>query len=85
MINQWYEELFENYAKSYDIESYTQGTKGEVDFIEREIHSDKSKKILDVGIYGCRMGAFSREDRLRTDDFEMLVVADKAKRSGKSS
>jgi hypothetical protein len=24
---------------------------------------------------GCRLGAFSRNDRLATDDFEMLVIA----------
>jgi len=28
-------------------------------------------------IYGCKLGAFSREDKLTPDDFEMLVVADK--------
>ncbi|MFC2155022.1 class I SAM-dependent methyltransferase [Acidobacteriota bacterium] len=49
MKKQWYEELFENYAETYDKESYTQGTKGEVDFIEEEIGFDKSKKILDIG------------------------------------
>jgi ubiquinone/menaquinone biosynthesis C-methylase UbiE len=49
MKKQWYEELFENYAKTYDKECYTQGTKNEVDFIEEEIGFDKSKKILDIG------------------------------------
>jgi len=49
IMKQWYEELFENYAESYDKESYTQGTKGEVDFIEKEIDCDKSKRILDIG------------------------------------
>lgn len=49
MKKQWYEELFENYAETYDKESYTQGTIGEVDFIEAEIAFDKSKKILDMG------------------------------------
>ena len=49
MKKQWYEELFENYAETYDKESYTQGTKGEVDFIEAEIDFDKSKRILDIG------------------------------------
>ena len=46
---QWYELLFENYAHKYDNESFTQGTKGECDFIEREINYDKSHKILDIG------------------------------------
>ena len=45
----WYEELFENYARKYDQESFTQGTVGECDFIEREIGADKSVRILDVG------------------------------------
>ncbi|HDR68327.1 MAG TPA: class I SAM-dependent methyltransferase [Bacteroidaceae bacterium] len=46
---QWYEELFENYARKYDQESFTLGATGECDFIEKELGSDKSLKILDVG------------------------------------
>ena len=49
MKKQWYESLFENYGQKYDCESYTQGTVGECDFIEKEINFDKSLKILDVG------------------------------------
>jgi len=49
MKKQWYESLFENYGQKYDSESYTQGTVGECDFIEKEIKYDKSLKILDVG------------------------------------
>jgi 2-polyprenyl-3-methyl-5-hydroxy-6-metoxy-1,4-benzoquinol methylase len=49
MKKQWYEALFENYGRKYDRESYTQGTVGECDFIEKEINFDKSLKILDVG------------------------------------
>ncbi|MCL2297324.1 MAG: class I SAM-dependent methyltransferase [Proteobacteria bacterium] len=49
MNKQWYEALFENYGKKYDSENFTQGTVGECDFIEKEIHFDKSLKILDVG------------------------------------
>jgi len=45
----WYEELFTNYANQYDKEPFTQGTIQEVDFIEKEISYDKSKKILDIG------------------------------------
>ena len=30
-----------------------------------------------VDIFGCRLGQFSREHSLTTDDFEMLVVAEK--------
>jgi 2-polyprenyl-3-methyl-5-hydroxy-6-metoxy-1,4-benzoquinol methylase len=46
---QWYESLFENYAKMYDNEVFTRGTVGECDFIEKEINAGKSLKILDVG------------------------------------
>ena len=49
MKKQWYESLFENYGQKYDSESFTQGTIGECDFIEKEIKFDKSLKILDVG------------------------------------
>lgn len=55
---QWYETLFENYGQKYDAESFTQGTAGECDFIENEINSDKSLKILDVG---CGTGRHSLE------------------------
>jgi ubiquinone/menaquinone biosynthesis C-methylase UbiE len=48
-MNQWYEELFTNYAETYDKETFTQGTIGEVDFIEQEINFDKTKRILDIG------------------------------------
>ena len=49
MKKQWYESLFENYGQTYDRESFTHGTVGECDFIEKEINFDKSLKILDVG------------------------------------
>ena len=45
----WYESLFENYGEKYDNENFTQGTTGECDFIEEELKSDKTLKILDVG------------------------------------
>jgi 2-polyprenyl-3-methyl-5-hydroxy-6-metoxy-1,4-benzoquinol methylase len=48
-MGRWYEELFGNYAKTYDTESFTAGTLGEVDFIEKEFCYDKSKSILDIG------------------------------------
>jgi len=56
--NQWYEKLFENYAKNYDNESFTKGTSGEADFIEQEIRYNKSLRILDVG---CGTGRHSIE------------------------
>jgi SAM-dependent methyltransferase len=55
---QWYESLFENYGKKYDDEVFTRGTLGECDFIENEINSDRSLKILDVG---CGTGRHSIE------------------------
>lgn len=55
---QWFEQLFENYSKSYDKEIFTQGTLQEVDFIEKEIGFNKNISILDVG---CGTGRYSIE------------------------
>jgi 2-polyprenyl-3-methyl-5-hydroxy-6-metoxy-1,4-benzoquinol methylase len=57
-MKQWYEQLFENYARTYDCEAFTQGTINEVDFIEKEIGCDRSKRILDIG---CGTGRHSIE------------------------
>ncbi len=48
-MTQWYETLFANYGKSYDKEVFTQGTVGEVDFVDQELEADRSKQILDIG------------------------------------
>jgi 2-polyprenyl-3-methyl-5-hydroxy-6-metoxy-1,4-benzoquinol methylase len=48
-MKQWYESLFENYARKYDEECFVQGTAGECDFIEKEIGHDKAARILDIG------------------------------------
>ena len=37
----------------------------------------KSLKYRNIDIYGAKLGAFSRTDKLTTEDFEMLVIADK--------
>lgn len=57
-MKQWYEQLFEDYGKKYDEESFTQGTLGECDFIEKEIGHNKSIQILDIG---CGTGRHSIE------------------------
>ena len=57
-MKQWYESLFEDYGKKYDNESFTQGTIGECDFIEKEINYNKQIKILDIG---CGTGRHSIE------------------------
>lgn len=57
-MKKWYEELFENYANTYDKEIFTKGTIGECDFLESEINRDKSLKILDIG---CGTGRHSIE------------------------
>lgn len=54
----WYEKLFDNYARTYENESFVMGTLGECDFIEQELNFDKSLKILDVG---CGTGRHSIE------------------------
>lgn len=47
-MTKWYETLFANFADTYDKECFTQGTPGEVDFVERELGFDRNKRILDI-------------------------------------
>lgn len=48
-MKQWYEELFTNFAHTYDRQPFTTGTPNEADFIEKEIQYNKVVRILDVG------------------------------------
>ncbi len=57
-MKQWYEALFENYARKYDKEPFVQGTAGECDFIEAEAGRDRSIRIIDIG---CGTGRHSIE------------------------
>ncbi len=61
-MKQWYESLFENYGLKYDNEIFAQGTLVECDFIESEIASEKTLKILDIG---CGTGRHSIELTIR--------------------
>ena len=48
-MKQWYEELFTNFAHTYDRQPFTTGTLNEADFIEKEMQYNKVVRILDVG------------------------------------
>jgi 2-polyprenyl-3-methyl-5-hydroxy-6-metoxy-1,4-benzoquinol methylase len=37
----------------------------------------KSLEFKKIGIYGAKLGAYSRNDKLTTEDYEMLVIAEK--------
>jgi hypothetical protein len=37
----------------------------------------KTIGFTNIAIHGCKLGAFSREDVLTTEDYEMLVIAEK--------
>jgi 2-polyprenyl-3-methyl-5-hydroxy-6-metoxy-1,4-benzoquinol methylase len=68
-MKQWYESLYENYARAYDQECYTQGTIGECDFIEKEIKYNKSLRIIDIG---CGTGRHTIE--LTTRGYKVVGV-----------
>jgi SAM-dependent methyltransferase len=37
----------------------------------------KSVGFIKIGIFGAKLGAFSRNDKLTTEDFEMLIITEK--------
>ena len=37
----------------------------------------KSLGFAGIEIFGAKLGSFSRDDKLTTEDFEMLVIAEK--------
>jgi 2-polyprenyl-3-methyl-5-hydroxy-6-metoxy-1,4-benzoquinol methylase len=37
----------------------------------------KTLRFTKIDIFGAKLGAFSREDKLTTEDFEMLVIAER--------
>lgn len=84
---QWYESLFENYGITYDQESFTKGTLGECDFIEKELQFNKSLKILDVG---CGTGRHAIELTKRAysvtgvdlSETQLAAAREKAKKQG---
>jgi hypothetical protein len=48
-----------------------------------EVHDNFSRMIFfdmtqHKGIHGCKLGARSKEDKLTTEDYEMLVIANKS-------
>jgi SAM-dependent methyltransferase len=57
-MKQWYETLFENYGEKYEEESFTRGTQGECDFLEKELAHNRELMVLDLG---CGTGRHSIE------------------------
>jgi len=91
MAKKWYEALFTDYAETYDREPFRMrsrlkapddhGCPIEIDCDERWYIPSELTWLLrqagfaSVGIFGAKLGAFSRSDVLTPDDFEMLGVA----------
>ena len=85
-MKQWYEKLFENYAGNCDnVKVFTDddGIEHRLECNERYyVPSEiswllKSSGFKKIEIFGVKLGAFSREDKLTVGDYEMLIVAEK--------
>jgi 2-polyprenyl-3-methyl-5-hydroxy-6-metoxy-1,4-benzoquinol methylase len=71
--------------RDYNVTSFVDdsGNKIEIDCNERYyVPSEitwmlKSLGFKTIGIFGAKLGAFSRNDMLTTEDFEMLIIAEK--------
>lgn len=69
-MKKWYEELFKIMPTPM-----------------KKNHSPKEQKVnvilsknigfKKIDIFGAKLGAFSRKDKLTTEDYEMLVIAEK--------
>ena len=68
-MKQWYEELFENHGLKYDNERYY--VPSEITWLLKMVN------FKTIDIYGAKLGAFSRDNKLTTEDIEMLVIAEK--------
>lgn len=82
MKKQWYEELFENYAESYENESFTKGTIGECDFIEQELSYNKQLAILDIG---CGTGRHAIELHKRGYNVTGIDLSDSQLKKARSN
>jgi 2-polyprenyl-3-methyl-5-hydroxy-6-metoxy-1,4-benzoquinol methylase len=69
----WYQQLFTNYSNTYDLEIFTQGTTGEVDFFEKEFDYNKEGLILDIA---CGTGRHAIELAKRGYKIEGFDLSD---------
>jgi SAM-dependent methyltransferase len=87
MPQPWYETLFANFGRSYDKEVFTQGTVGEVDFVEREVGFDRTKRILDIACGTGRHAIELAKRGYRVNGFDLAegqlrVAREKAAQAG---
>ncbi len=81
-MKQWYKKLFENYGLKYEKESFTSGTIGECDFVEKEINFNKQTQILDIG---CGTGRHAIELSKRGYKVTGIDLSDSMLKSAKKN